>query len=306
MSMVALRRPRTYLLVAGGLLVAAGVVAAPPAQDPTNFAKPFEHSTHLKQLLKNGERTYTCNDCHVLTKAKDAPTEGPGAYAICSSNRMPFPSHDKCIGCHPTAFFQKPLQVCTNCHVDISITKQAELKVQTGEQAPLRTVFDHQLHLDDGHRVRKKFKFEKDCSFCHEFQKGGESVSLPKHAQCCECHTQKDVEPKIDHCAGCHTRPRSEANPRSMVKKFSHKDHKSDPKSGASVPCLRCHFDVPRAKTITSLQLPKMATCVECHEGTQAFSYADCLKCHEKGIEMKLVPEDHKAAVDDAEKKKKK
>lgn len=289
-----------WALLLGALTASAPSQAAPPP-DKANFAKAFEHDTHLKQLVKSGERTYTCADCHVQPKGAEG-AEGIAMYPICTSTRMPYPTHDKCIGCHPTAFFKKPLLVCTNCHVEISITQQAELKPQTGDQAPLRTSFSHELHLDKDQRIRKKFGFEKDCSFCHEFQKGGELVSLPRHSECCDCHTKKDVNPNINDCAGCHNRPKSEPNPRSMVRKFSHKDHKTEPQSGASVPCLKCHFDVPKAKNISQLKLPKMDTCVECHDGNGAFSYADCLKCHDKGIELKLIPADHQQAVDKVKK----
>jgi c(7)-type cytochrome triheme protein len=217
--------------------------------------------------------------------------------AICTSPRMPYPEHGACIGCHPTAFFQQPLVICGNCHSETTITRRSPLKPQSGDAAPLRTEFDHYLHLDPGQRVRKQFGFEKDCTFCHAFADGGRRVTLPQHAQCCECHTKADVEPNIVDCAKCHTRPASQANPASKVRKFSHADHKLDPATGATLPCLRCHFEVPAARDIPHLQLPKMATCVECHQGEIAFSYADCLKCHDKGIEAQLVPASHREAT---------
>lgn len=295
------RSPSARLLALAGLAMAlgtGGVASAQPGgkkKDSADFSKPFSHDTHLKQLTKKGDRAYTCADCHAMATLGKGDTKGD--YPICESPRMPFPTHDKCITCHPTAFFVKPLRICTNCHTDIAITQKVDLKEQNTAQAPLRTVFDHQLHLNPKQRVKDRFGFSKDCSFCHEFVKGGEKVLLPQHAQCCECHTKADVEPNINDCAGCHQRPASEKNPQSMVRKFSHADHKLDPVSGKSLPCLRCHFDVPKAKTISQLQLPKMETCVECHEGEIAFSYADCLKCHDKGIETRLIPASHKAAT---------
>lgn len=278
--------------LAAGVTLSARGDAAPPKlpKDAADLTKPFAHETHLAQLIKDGSRAYTCADCHTLPAAKG---ETKASYPICESARMPYPNHDACIGCHPTAFFVRPLVICTNCHTEVAITHKVDLKEQTGAQAPLRTDFDHRLHLDPKLRVKKKFGFNKDCSFCHGFIKGGEQVSLPAHAQCCECHTKEDVEPNINDCAGCHKRPASEANPRSMVRRFSHADHKLDPTTGASLECLRCHFDVPKATKVATLRLPQMATCVECHQGEVAFSYADCLKCHDKGIEARLLPEDH-------------
>lgn len=268
--------------------------AAPPGlpKDKADLSKPFSHKTHLAQLLKDKSRTYACGDCHALPEKK-GDKKGKAAYPICKEARMPYPEHDACIGCHPTAFFVKPLRICTNCHKNIAITRKVDLKPQSGAQAPLRTVFDHRLHLDPKMRVKKSFGFDKDCTFCHPFKNGGKKVGLPAHAQCCDCHTKESVEPNINDCAGCHKRPENERNPRSKVRKFSHADHKSDPMTGASLPCMRCHFEVPKAKKVARLRLPKMATCVECHQGEIAFSYADCLKCHDKGIETQLLPADH-------------
>lgn len=276
------------------LLVTAGD-AAPPKDVKADLTKPFAHSSHLR-LLKTEDgkkRRFTCNDCHTIPEAKGKKSNFP----ICDSPRMPFPGHGKCITCHPSSFFKPPIVICTNCHVSAKITKKAPLKKQTSAQAPLRTIFNHKLHLNPKMRVRKRFEMEKDCTFCHHFVRGGEKVMLPDHAQCCECHTQKDVEPNINDCATCHSRPKRQKNPRSMVRKFSHANHKIDPVTGRSLPCLRCHFDVPKAKKIARLKLPKMATCVECHQGEVAFSYAECLKCHEEGIETRLVPESHKQAT---------
>ncbi len=287
--------------------LALATQAAPPKDVRADVTKPFSHDTHLSQLrtVAGKERRYSCSDCHTLKAVKDEASktgviprsqdgERGKAYPICASPRMPFPAHDKCIGCHASAFFKPPIVICTNCHVDVKITEKSPLKEQTSAQAPLRTEFSHLLHLDPTQRVRKKFKMEKDCSFCHRFVRGGEKVLLPEHPQCCECHTQQDVEPNINDCAGCHSRPRSEPNPASMVKKFSHAQHKTDPATNQSLGCLRCHFEVPRSQKIATLILPKMATCVECHQGELAFSYAECLKCHEKGIEARLVPPTHK------------
>lgn len=269
------------------VVLALAVEAAPPKDVAADLRKPFSHDSHLTQM--KGDRRYTCSDCHTLSQGGDKKSDFP----ICESPRMPFPSHDKCIGCHPSSFFKPPIVICTTCHVDTKITEKTPLKEQTGVQAPLRTDFSHQLHLDPKMRVKDKFKLVKDCSFCHRFVNGGEKVLLPEHPQCCECHTKQDVEPSINDCAGCHYRPKSEKNPSSMVKKFSHVQHKTDPATNESLHCLRCHFDVPKSQKIATLILPKMATCVECHQGELAFSYAECLKCHEKGIESRIKPPDH-------------
>ena len=61
----------------------------------------------------------------------------------------------------------------------------------------------------------------------------------------------------------------------------------------AKAEVAKARYEVEKAKTVAKLKLPKMATCVECHQGEVAFSYADCLKCHDKGIETRLLPASH-------------
>ncbi len=287
----------SFITVLCGVLLSHATANAQPVlpKDPADLSKPFAHDTHLELLLKDKSRLYTCADCHTV-KAVEGDKAKKSSYPICKTARMPFPNHDACIKCHPTAFFVRPLLICTNCHTDIAITRQVDLKEQSGKEAPLRTVFDHRMHLSPKLRVKKQFGFNKDCTFCHPFLKGGKKVGLPAHPQCCECHTKKDVEPNMNDCAGCHKRPSTDRRPRSLVKKFTHVEHKLDPMTGASLPCVRCHYDVKRAKKVAKLKLPKMATCVECHEGEVAFSYSDCLKCHDKGIELKLLPRTHPKA----------
>lgn len=257
-----------------------------------DLSKPFDHGTHFTELRKQGDRLLTCRDCHTQSS-----TVGDD-FPICKQVRMPFPTHEKCTGCHPKAFWTRPLQICSNCHIETKFTEQPPLKEQTGKDAPLRTEFSHKLHLDPRQRVKQKFKFKKDCTFCHTFIRGGEKVALPNHAQCCECHTKADVEPNINDCAGCHSRPRWHAKKKSTIKNFSHADHSIDPRTGQSLDCLRCHAAVPKAKTVKQITWPVMATCVDCHAGEVAFDYSNCLKCHAADIGDKPIPESHKAATE--------
>lgn len=257
-----------------------------------DLTKPFEHGNHLKLLQKGGDQLMSCGDCHeqkVTAKNKGFP--------ICEEARMPYPSHNKCTGCHPKAFWTRPLQICTNCHMENTFTKKPPLKPQTSVNAPLRTKFDHQLHFSPDKRVRKRFKFNKDCSFCHEFVDGGKKIEMPSHTQCYECHTKENVEPSINDYARCHARPKWQKAAKSKIKKFSHVDHTLDPMTGASLDCERCHFAVPKTKRIKDITKPVITTCVECHQGEVAFDYTNCLKCHGDDITEKVVPESHKATL---------
>lgn len=266
-----------------------------------DLSKPFAHDSHLATPHKTEDRKLSCGDCHAFETPKEDATKAD--YAICKDTRAPFPTHEKCTSCHAKAFFTKPLRICTNCHMSASFEQKSEMKPQTGEDAPLRTNFSHQLHLSADQRVKKRFEGGKDCSFCHAFTDGGARVTKPAHNQCCDCHTEPRVEPNMNDCAGCHNRPSHERSPRSSVRKFSHADHKTDPVSGSSLDCMRCHFEVPKSKKVTTLALPVMATCVECHQGEIAFDYAECLKCHGAGIDKKPVPESHRKATEGLKKK---
>lgn len=277
------------LLAALALLLVPALVGG--AEKTVNLAKPFQHDTHLKELRKEGDRKLTCKDCHALTS-----TSGAQANVICEKIRMPYPTHDKCTSCHPTAFFKKPLVICTNCHVSVSFTSLAPMKEQTGHSmTPLRSEFSHKLHLDPKQRVKKMVGVNKDCTFCHQFKDGGKTVTRPSHQQCCECHTKKDVTPNINDCAACHARPAEHAAPVSLVvKKYSHADHQTDPRTNQTLDCRTCHTRVDKAASVRDIVMPEMATCVGCHAGQVAFDYVQCLKCHGPEIEKRAVPESHK------------
>lgn len=261
-----------------------------------DLKKPFSHGSHLKELRKAGDRKLTCDDCHVQPEGKTTKKVNSKfkAFPICIEPRMPYPTHDKCISCHPKAFFKKPLRICTNCHVKVDFAKKADMKKQSGKQAPLQTLFSHKLHLSKKQRVRKRFKFYKDCTFCHSFKRNKKKPSFPAHAQCCDCHTKKGVEPSINDCAGCHARPKNQRRTKSKIKNFSHDDHRIDPVSNQLLECTRCHGSVMSATKVARIRMPVMDTCVTCHQGEVAFGYSQCLKCHGKGIRQQPLPQSHK------------
>lgn len=280
------------LFTAGSGLQALTPGVAAAAGEKTkkvDLNKPFDHDSHLALLRKKADRKMNCDDCHVIPKKEG---EGKQAFPICESTRMPFPAHKTCTGCHPKAFFTKPLQICSNCHTDNTFQAKPPLKAQTTRAAPRRTVFSHKLHMNPKQRVNRRFEMKKDCSFCHTFAKDG-SPTLPGHAQCCDCHTKDGVEPGINDCAGCHQRPEKDPHPRSKIQHFSHDDHGTDPRSGATLECTVCHTEMAKTAKLKDIVFPKMATCVDCHAGEVAFDYAECLRCHGEAEAKAPLPPGH-------------
>jgi len=276
---------RAIILVA---LVATPAIARAEA-DPAkaDLTKPFDHGTHFAQLRKLGDRLMSCEDCHTVTGSTSARPD------ICEKPRMPFPSHDRCTPCHAAAFYTRPLRICGNCHTVNELVVSPPLKEQNKPSAPLRPNFSHKLHLDPKERVAAQLKVQKDCIFCHPPTKQGKAFGRPTHAQCCDCHTKPEISPNITQCAICHARPASEHATPSMIRRFSHGDHTVDPRTGATLECMRCHYAVPRANKVREIDMPVMATCVTCHLGEVAFDFANCLKCHHDDIAKKPVPKSH-------------
>lgn len=251
-----------------------------------DLSQPFSHENHLALLRVAGDRPLGCNDCHALDGAV-ADTKNP----ICETTRMPFPTHGKCNGCHEAAFRTLPLQICTNCHTQNTISEKPPMRPQ-GDKVVLHVEYSHKLHLDPNQRVAKRFKIAADCQTCHAFEDGGEKVNTPNHANCCECHTAEHVEPNINDCDGCHKSNKPQERT-SSLKFFSHADHTTDPLTGQTLDCMRCHSAVAEATNLTEVTTPVMSTCTTCHKGEVAFDYVKCLKCHEAGIEKRPLPEDH-------------
>lgn len=141
---------------------------------------------------------------------------------------------------------------------------------------PLR--FNHAQHLEDG----------ADCVTCHDpVRKSAEAsdLSLPKHPECEPCHdieaaqAGKKVDPP-SACEVCHVGfdhtvqrdvPRVVFPAPNVV--FNHQVHVEK-----KVECKVCHSDMTTVELATRQQLPKMETCLTCHDGQTAS--AACATCH--------------------------
>jgi hypothetical protein len=154
--------------------------------------------------------------------------------------------------------------------------RERSLAIFPAQNIPLR--FDHALHLDSG----------ADCATCHESVSKSESAkdrNLPGHEQCETCHDIEAAQQgkKTDPPASCSTcHPSFDPSVRKEPAKldlppanlrFTHKVHLD-----RKVECTTCHGDMTKVNLATRQQLPKMATCLECHDGKLAPN--DCKTCH--------------------------
>ena len=134
------------------------------------------------------------------------------------------------------------------------------------QSIPLR--FDHGQHLSGG----------ADCLTCHDRARKSTRASdwnLPAHPECEACHDLKK-----EKCSTCHpgfdqtarAAPERIAFPTANLV-FDHQVHVSK-----KVPCARCHEGVEHVQLASVQQLPKMVTCLGCHDGSTAPS--SCTTCH--------------------------
>lgn len=145
-------------------------------------------------------------------------------------------------------------------------------------QQQITVAFDHGLHLEAG----------ANCETCHEKAPASTRASdlvLPKEADCETCHdiaaarAGKPTDPPAT-CDVCH--PGFDATvhqaPRPLIFPvpnlvFPHKVHLD-----RKIACDRCHPAMNEVALGTRAQLPKMETCLACHDGQKAPSA--CTTCH--------------------------
>jgi hypothetical protein len=264
----------------------------PAALQVLDTSAPFSHDHHMDAQTVG--KALTCATCHEMV------TEA----GKCPKGDVRFPKHEACAGCH-TANFYTPqkvkgvmtLTICANCHVNTQFTKNNPLKEITRLVTPRKAEFSHKSH--DG----------TACTECHALQRGGESVAHPSHPNCCQCHTDGTIVPKMNNCEACHSANRNAGRPRSKIHSFSHKSHNIDTRNGRSMECLQCHVNTAYATTLRTIAAPPMSSCVQCHDGSDpnqphptipgvngsgAFHFTACLRCHTPGsIQGVPVPAGH-------------
>ncbi len=154
--------------------------------------------------------------------------------------------------------------------------RERSLAIYPAQRIPLR--FDHQQHLEAG----------AECVTCHDSARKSATVgdrNLPGHEECESCHdlTAASKGAKTDPPSACNTcHPGFDVSVRLAPAKldmptanlrFNHQVHvekKTD--------CAVCHGPMTDVTLATRQQLPKMATCLKCHDGRQASK--ECGTCH--------------------------
>ncbi len=148
------------------------------------------------------------------------------------------------------------------------------------QQIPLQ--FSHYVHLT---------KERLNCGMCHEDAADSKSSLdnlIPAEDTCEICHEidRNDPDKKVDagepgaHCTLCHPGfQKGQPVARVVVPtpniKFNHAVHVEK-----KIRCETCHGELVDEKVglATRAQLPKMALCLQCHDGAQAPS--ECTTCH--------------------------
>jgi hypothetical protein len=145
---------------------------------------------------------------------------------------------------------------------------------------PAQTIglrFSHQQHTAAG----------VDCTQCHDAVEKSRFASdrnIPAHGQCEQCHdidaaAKGEASDPPSSCVACHPGVQKEGDPvppdvfPANNLHFPHAVHLA---KGAK--CTDCHAGIEEAELGTRAQLPKMAQCLQCHDGQQAPN--KCTTCH--------------------------
>lgn len=137
--------------------------------------------------------------------------------------------------------------------------------------------FSHKFHMTDA---------GAECAQCHAGVEKSEKSSdnnLGKMDQCYTCHDQKTTDCKTCHLEKAEPYSAFENPKRELV--FSHKLHMS----AQGMKCESCHTDVAQKDYVNVSALPKMESCMGCHDGEKAGN--DCRTCH---TDIRFIkPADH-------------
>jgi hypothetical protein len=243
------------------------------------------HKVHKKAKLD-------CEGCHVADKDGSVVLRRPG--------------HDECTSCHQDEFDARKQSMCASCHTTFPPTNGSDLV----PYPPVRKTqsflldFSHKLHVDPLARVDSQTHSRADCSFCHKLDTQGFYAAIPGHPECASCHSKPGMKPNLSDssvtadCRGCHV-PELTENP-AMAKlkpvtvpavvanryqniKFNHAVH-FKVRDQLQVSCNSCHEGINTSDSLSTMALPKMVDCVECHETSKSlpvqYQMTNCHLCH--------------------------
>jgi hypothetical protein len=179
-------------------------------------------------------------------------------------------------------------------HAELGAPTERSRVVYPVQSLPLS--FSHAQHLPPaGAGAGGGVGGDATCVPCHATALSSTSsadVLLPGEAECATCHVIDRARPDVPavvgkpdgRCESCHpgwVRPTAEAPLPPAVRipppnlRFNHRLH-----AAQRIPCARCHGDLAAEGVglATRAQLPRMATCLECHDGRKVS--ARCTSCH--------------------------
>ncbi len=107
-------------------------------------------------------------------------------------------------------------------------------------------------------------KHHADCESCHDIEKAAQGKKVDPPSACADCHVGFDETVRKEPPKVVFPQP-------NLI--FDHKVHVDK-----KIRCESCHGEMKDLELATRQQLPKMETCLVCHEGT--FASAACATCH--------------------------
>ena len=211
----------------------------------------FSHKVHLKKGPDKAANL-SCKSCH----ASINPSRGHATMADMERGKS-------CGKCH-NGRRTFALSDCTACHKVKEISYRVK---QTGT-----VLFSHTRHLKG-----------MQCGACHPtlyatgFNRQVTMAEMEKGRSCGACHDGAKAF-KIDSCNRCHPTKEIVYQVKATgPTRFSHQSHMKQ------YDCSACHtklYATGRNLHTSMAAMKKGRSCGACHNKTEAFSVADCQKCH--------------------------
>jgi len=129
----------------------------------------------------------------------------------------------------------------------------------------------HWLVPGSDHSYDRNIPEEARCAACHRIEAASRGEKVDPPSACRDCH------PGFDFTV--HKAPRPSTFPAPNLL-FSHVRHLA---RGSG--CADCHGSMEAVELATRAQLPRMATCLQCHDGAKAS--ADCATCHPRALKAR-------------------